>query len=314
MKKGCLYHDRISTSSCLSIFLGVFLYSLPVFGQHVGISNSGLLPDPSAILDINADSLGLLVPRTDTSAVLSPANGLIIYDTSLQHLMLFDGVGWSKLLKESAFTYYYADRDGDAYGDQYGALFAQAPLPGYVTDNSDCDDWNSLISPAASEMCDSIDNNCDGVIDEGAICPNFQVCENGACVSCCLNNGGSTCTGATNLGTLCGDVNGPLINNIGCGNAWFKVTLEECDTGPFLNNLEITVSLNSIPPGMDYDLYLFSPCSTQLGFSNNSGNASEQIMYTVVDMTGDNTTIFYIHVVLWSGVYCLNWNLSIAGN
>lgn len=36
-------------------------------------------------------------------------------------------------------------------------------------DNSDCDDTNSAINPAAPEVCDSVDNDCDGMIDEG--CP-----------------------------------------------------------------------------------------------------------------------------------------------
>ena len=32
----------------------------------------------------------------------------------------------------------------------------------------DCDDTDGTISPDADEECDSVDNNCDGVIDESS--------------------------------------------------------------------------------------------------------------------------------------------------
>ena len=37
---------------------------------------------------------------------------------------------------------------------------------GYMSDE-DCDDNNSAFNPSVEEVCDGLDNNCDGNVDEG---------------------------------------------------------------------------------------------------------------------------------------------------
>ena len=37
---------------------------------------------------------------------------------------------------------------------------------GYSISDGDCNDLNSMINPNAIEICDELDNNCDGNIDE----------------------------------------------------------------------------------------------------------------------------------------------------
>jgi hypothetical protein len=61
---------------------------------------------------------------------------------------------------------FYADDDGDSYGDPADTATACTAPSGYVSDDSDCDDIDSAINPAASEVCDSVDNDCDGTTDE----------------------------------------------------------------------------------------------------------------------------------------------------
>ncbi|MCB9796701.1 MAG: hypothetical protein H6741_28715 [Alphaproteobacteria bacterium] len=62
---------------------------------------------------------------------------------------------------------WYADADGDGYGDaDYSAVACDAPS-GYVADSSDCDDDEASAYPGAAEVCDELDNNCDGDTDEG---------------------------------------------------------------------------------------------------------------------------------------------------
>ncbi len=71
---------------------------------------------------------------------------------------------------------YYADVDGDLFGDNSTAQsLCQNPGIGYVTVGGDCDDSNPLINPNATEVCDGIDNDCDGVTDDGLVFAMYYV-------------------------------------------------------------------------------------------------------------------------------------------
>ncbi len=63
------------------------------------------------------------------------------------------------------FTW-YADGDGDGYGDAATTTDACTQPPGYSANGDDCDDNSASTSPAGLEVCDGADNNCDGVVDE----------------------------------------------------------------------------------------------------------------------------------------------------
>ena len=64
------------------------------------------------------------------------------------------------------FGTFYRDADGDLYGDP-GLTSAQCdPGDGYIADNTDCDDASGAIKPGAAEVCDSLDNDCDTLIDD----------------------------------------------------------------------------------------------------------------------------------------------------
>ncbi|MBK8683322.1 MAG: putative metal-binding motif-containing protein [Bacteroidetes bacterium] len=69
--------------------------------------------------------------------------------------------------EDAIFIAYYLDADGDGFGDaETEEMFCDIPF-GYVTDNTDCDDTNENIYPGATEILNGLDDNCDGVIDEG---------------------------------------------------------------------------------------------------------------------------------------------------
>jgi hypothetical protein len=66
---------------------------------------------------------------------------------------------------ESGGTTYYADADGDGYGDASLPVLGCSPLPGYVASAGDCNDGDPGVHPQAEEACDEIDNDCDGDVD-----------------------------------------------------------------------------------------------------------------------------------------------------
>jgi M6 family metalloprotease-like protein len=63
---------------------------------------------------------------------------------------------------------FYRDVDADGYGNPAVSVELCAVTSGYVTDNTDCNDTDAGINPGAAEVCDGIDNNCNGVTDEGS--------------------------------------------------------------------------------------------------------------------------------------------------
>ncbi len=66
---------------------------------------------------------------------------------------------------EDAATW-YRDADGDHFGDPDDSLPSCFPLAGYVADSSDCDDTDAFVNPDSEELCDGVDNDCDGETDE----------------------------------------------------------------------------------------------------------------------------------------------------
>jgi hypothetical protein len=73
----------------------------------------------------------------------------------------------------TAPTMYYSDNDQDGFGDDAtGTLFCQAPV-NLIPIGGDCDDNNNAINPNAAEICDGLDNNCDGQEDEGLTFLNY---------------------------------------------------------------------------------------------------------------------------------------------
>jgi hypothetical protein len=73
----------------------------------------------------------------------------------------------SGVADEGVKTVFFHDGDGDGFGDS-GATVQACSLPtGYALVGGDCDDSNSAIHPGATEICNGLDDDCNGENDEG---------------------------------------------------------------------------------------------------------------------------------------------------
>lgn len=85
----------------LSVWIGLF-FLMGIFQLHAQVGIGTTTPDLSAMLDVNSTSKGLLTPRMTTlqrNSIATPADGLIVYDTSLKSFFHYNTStsSWIKL-------------------------------------------------------------------------------------------------------------------------------------------------------------------------------------------------------------------------
>lgn len=118
---------------------------------------------------VAADSLCLCQPTDGyTALVAGDCNDASaeVFPTSIE---LCDGIdnNCNGQIDEGVKITYYIDVDQDGHGAAYNTKEACQTPPGYADLGGDCNDFNPTMSPSAAEVCDKIDNNCNGLVDEG---------------------------------------------------------------------------------------------------------------------------------------------------
>jgi hypothetical protein len=66
----------------------------------------------------------------------------------------------------TTYTRWFHDGDNDGYGDPDDWAESCDILQGYVADETDCDDTRGSVNPVGSEVCNHLDDDCDGLIDD----------------------------------------------------------------------------------------------------------------------------------------------------
>jgi hypothetical protein len=87
---------------------------------------------------------------------------------------------------------YYYDRDADGYGNADDQLIScNTSVPGYVLNNTDCNDEEVAINPGITETLNDIDDNCDGQVDEGLIVAGLTITTSNVLIPAYMSAGGT---------------------------------------------------------------------------------------------------------------------------
>lgn len=141
-------------------------------------------------------------------------------------------------------TTYYADMDGDGFGDVNDPQILDSAQGGWVLDSTDCDDdpaYGYFINPAAPELCDDwIDNNCDDLVD----CYDQVICGGSAdCVKCDDS-----------------DMDGYLLVDLGCSGG------NDCADAD-----------STVNPGIDFDGDTIDACQDCDDFDSTTGTGTAEV-------------------------------------
>jgi len=134
----------------------IILFALLPFllnAQNVGINENGSAPFTGAILDISSDDKGILIPRLETSAVLAPAEGMLVYQPSDQSFYYFKSSAWEKIAVGSSSGASFETTSGNlirsagANIDSEDLIVGRSTTPGF-TNISDKFIWYDQSSGA----------------------------------------------------------------------------------------------------------------------------------------------------------------------
>ncbi|MDP1728791.1 MAG: putative metal-binding motif-containing protein, partial [archaeon] len=166
---------------------------------------------------------------------------------------------------------WYRDADGDGYGDPNDIIISCTQPDGYIPRDTDANDTDPTINPDAPEICDFVDNNQDGVIDEGCFYPsifiesplmNGEYNESSVVLavttsedvdSCSYNIDGGNFADLTLLDST--TMVSELIDNLDEGSHTIEVTCS--DTDGWQNYTSVDFTIDTIPPTIS----LISPSS-----------------------------------------------------
>lgn len=112
------------------------------------------------------DSCGANPIDTGTSIKVLPGNSSIYYLRGEGTCIANNNCASINIYEKQTFAW-YADNDGDGYGNASDAIFnCDSVFEGRVLNDVDCNDANALLNPGNHEICNGIDDDCDYIVDE----------------------------------------------------------------------------------------------------------------------------------------------------
>ncbi len=93
----------------------IVLTSVAAYCQSVSINEDASAADASAMLDVKSTTKGMLIPRmtsAERTGILTPGEGLLVYDNETASFWYFKTTGWTELTTGGGSTTNYWDTDG----------------------------------------------------------------------------------------------------------------------------------------------------------------------------------------------------------
>ena len=126
----------------------------------LGCDSNTKITEPSSevIMDADGDGFTLEEDCNDSDSTINPAA-----------IELCDGTdnNCDGNIDEDVLQDFYVDADQDGFGNADIVIQSCTVPEGFSANDTDCDDTDDAIFPEAEELCDGLDNNCDGEIDPG---------------------------------------------------------------------------------------------------------------------------------------------------
>lgn len=163
----CVTYNTITTTACASYSLNSQNYSTS--GTYIQTLANANAAGCDSIINLN---LTIHQPSSATINVTNcgpyTINGQTYSTTGLYMQNLTNAVGCDSMLHVNLTVVsnitYYQDSDGDGFGNMAVSQVGCAPITGYVTNSTDCNDNNNMIYPGATEIeANGIDEDCNGV-------------------------------------------------------------------------------------------------------------------------------------------------------
>ncbi len=139
-----------------------------------------------------------LDPKENTNLIFDTTYASIIqeYRVKLDSLRLATGNTMHPPLTNCHLDFYsYEDFDKDDFGNPEVSNLSDKLKGGYVLNRDDCNDSLKFVNPAAADICNDVDDNCNSVIDENAIVATIEpfgsitICSNSSVVLTATNGG-----------------------------------------------------------------------------------------------------------------------------
>jgi len=137
--------------------LGFLIPLLVACSDKADDGTTGTVSTTAAAIDGDGDGFTTAVDCNDSDAALSP-----------DAIERCDGTDndCDGEVDEGVTDVFYADADGDGFGAVDDTVEACEQPEGYVGTGTDCDDAEAAVFPGGTEVCDGLDNDCDGDTDE----------------------------------------------------------------------------------------------------------------------------------------------------